>query len=131
MTLAELAQDELDVLQDHATAQIAALSDKAEDPGVDVVLLFLAMRGGGACGRWWGSPRWPAIVDAFVALLNDPGDPWWQDHRTYPAHRPGEAADLGLLRYLLLTRPYQLSYEAAEFCIDNGIGFVHIDMLAR
>jgi hypothetical protein len=31
------------------------------------------------------------------------------------------------LRYLLLAWPYRLSYEAADFCIDNGIGFVRLD----
>jgi hypothetical protein len=127
MTLGELAQDELAVLQDYATTQVAALIDKAEAPGVDVVLLFLAMRGGGSCARWWGSPRWPAIVDQFIALLTDPANDWWQHHRKFPQQRPAEAADLDRLRYLLLARPHRLSYEAADFCIDNGIGFVQLD----
>ena len=127
MTLGELAQGELGELQDHATTQIGALVAKAEDPGVDVVLLFLAMRGGGACGRWWGSPRWPAIVDAFIARLHNPADDWWQHHRRFPQQRPAEAADLDRLRHLLLARPHRLSYEAADFCLDAGIGFIHLD----
>lgn len=127
MTLAELAQDELPVLQDHATTQIDALAAKAEQPGVDVVLLFLAMRGAGSCSRWWGAPHWPAVVDTFIALLTDPTNDWWQHHRRFPTLRPAEAEDLDRLRYLLLARPYRLSYEAADFCIDNGIGFVHLE----
>ncbi len=125
--LGQLAGDELAELQEHASAQIGALLDKAEAVGVDVVLLFLAMRGAGACGRWWGSPRWPSIVDAFLTLLTNPAHDWWQHHRTFPRQRPAEAADLDRLRYLPLARPYRLSYEAAEFCIGNGIGFVQLD----
>ena len=127
MLLGQLAGDELGELQEHASVQIGALIDKAETVGVDVVLLFLTMRGAGACSRWWGSPRWPSIVDAFLALLTDPAHAWWQDHRAFPQQRPAEAADLDRLRHLLLARPYRLSYEAAEFCVGNGIGFIQLD----
>jgi hypothetical protein len=130
LTLAQLAQDELAVLQHHATTQVGALIEKAEEPGVDVVLLYLAARGAGACSRWWGSPHWPAQVDRFVDLLNDAAHNWWQ-HREFPAQRPLEVADLARLRYLLLSRPYQLSHEAAHFCIHNGIGYVSFDRPSR
>jgi hypothetical protein len=128
MALSELAQGELNVLQEHASTQIGALAAKAGELGVDVVLMFLAIRGRLACDRWWGSPKWPAIVDKFIALLRDPTDGWWHvGHRPFPTAWPAETADLDHLRHLLLSRPYLLSYEAADFCVDNALGFVQVD----
>ncbi len=124
-TVGEVGGDEVDELYEHAAVQLESLLEQADRHGAAVVLMWLALRARLSCAGWWGSPRWPLIVDAFLARLADPDDEWWA--RNGQSELPAEVADGDRLRYLLLTSPDQLSSGTLRFCIRAGLGFIRAD----
>jgi hypothetical protein len=127
MTLAEVAGEDLDELTGHAEAQVAALLDKASDHGTGVVLAFLALKGLLGCAEWFGSWRWPLRVDAFVAVLQDPHDPWW--HKIPSCQNPTTevaALDINEVRSRLLAGPEDWDTDLLRFCLRHGIGYLPI-----
>lgn len=125
-TLREIGGDELDVLTQHADVQLDALLDQAERRGVATVILWLAARGSAGCAGWWGSPRWPRIVEAFLARLADRNNDYWE--RWGWVDPPAEAQDVDRFRHLLLSAPDELEPATLQFCIDQaGIGFIRLD----
>lgn len=125
-TLADAGGDTVDDLAQHAELQLESLLDQAERHGVAVVILWLAARGHGACRNWWGSPRWPRIVDALLARLDDRSDEHWQ--RRGWVDPPAEVQNTARFRHLLLSAPDELETATLQFCIDRaGIGFIRLD----
>jgi hypothetical protein len=125
-TLGEIGGNKVAELYDHAEVQLGALLVQADQHGVAIVLMWLALRARLSCSGWWGSPRWPLIVDAFLARLDNPEDDWWV--RYSRPELPPDVADTAQFRHRLLTAPDQLSTETLRFCIDRaGIGFVRVE----
>ena len=129
-TLAEVAGEDLAELTGHAEAQVAALLDKASDHGAGVVLAFLALKGLLGCVEWFGSWRWPLKVDAFVAALQDPDDPWWHKIPSceYPAAEVA-GLDLNEVRSRLLAGPDEWDTDLLRFCLRHGFGYLPIPAL--
>lgn len=127
MTLAEVAGEDLAELTGHAEAQVGALLDKASDQGAGVVLAFLALRGLIGRAEWFGSWQWPLKVDAFVAVLQDPYDPWWHKIPScqYPATEVA-ALDINEVRSRLLVGPEEWDTDLLRFCLRQGIGYLPI-----
>jgi hypothetical protein len=127
MTLAEVAGEDLEELTGHAEAQVGALLDKANDQGAGVVLAFLALKGLIGCAKWFGSWQWPLKVDAFVAVLQDPDDPWWHKIPScqYPATEVA-ALDINEVRSRLLAGPQEWDTDLLRFCLRQGIGYLPI-----
>jgi hypothetical protein len=126
LTLAELGGDQVSELYDHAELQLSSMHAQAEQHGVAVVLMFLALRGRRTADGWWGSPRWPLIVDAFLARLADPTDEYWVRWGPCP-EQPQEIADSVRFRHMLLSAPDQLKTETLDFCIARaGLGFIRV-----
>jgi hypothetical protein len=98
---------------------------QASDQGTGVVLAFLALKGLLGCAEWFGSRRWPLKVDAFVTVLQDPADPWWNriPSRQYPATEVA-ALDINELRSRLLTGPEAWDTNLLRFCLRQGIGYL-------
>jgi hypothetical protein len=112
-------------LYGRAATQLGALLEQAEARGA-VVLMWLAARRRLSCTDWWGSPRWPRIVDAFLARLANPNDGFWT-RSGWPELGP-EMADEARLRHLLLSARDKLAAEALEFCIVRAsLGFIRLD----
>lgn len=127
VTLGELGAGQIQDLYDHAETQCGALIGQAEEHGVAVVLMWLGLRGRLSCGDWWGSPRWPAIVDRFLVRLDDAEDPFWT-LRGHPGNPPVPPADTLWLRRMLLGAPDSVDTEIIDFCLhDAGLGFVRLD----
>jgi hypothetical protein len=126
-SLAEVAGEDLEELTGHAEAQVGELLAKASEQGGGVVLAFLALKGMLGCADWFGSWRWPLKVDAFVAVLQDPDDPWWHNipSRQYPATEMAEL-DIGQVRSRLLAGPQQWDTHLLRFCQRQGIGYLPI-----
>jgi hypothetical protein len=127
MTLAEVAGQDLEELTGHAEAPVGALLDKASDQGAGVVLAFLALKGLLGCAEWFGSWQWPLKVDAFVAVLQDPDDPWWHKIPScqYPATEVA-ALDINEVRSRLLAGPQEWDTDLLRFCLRQGIGYLPI-----
>jgi hypothetical protein len=122
--LAEIAGEELEDLQNHAYVQLDGLEAAANVRGLDTVLLFLASRGDGACGTWWGGRWWPWIVDRWLRLLDDPTDEFWRGGR-HPGNPPATGEDRAWLRRTLLSAPETLTDDVAGWCVGRAmLGFV-------
>ena len=86
-----------------------------------------AAHGGMACSHWWGHPRWPTQVERFMKALGDPDDDHWGPGSKYRAELPAEpvdVADRARLRHLLLSQPWSMSTDAAQWLVDAGIRYV-------
>jgi hypothetical protein len=127
MALAAVAGDDLGELTGQAEVQVGALLAKASEEGAGVVLAFLALKGLLCCSEWFGSWRWPLKVDAFVAVLQDPDDPWWHNIPScqYPATEVAEL-DLDQVRLRLLAGPGEWDTGLLHFCLRQGIGYVPV-----
>lgn len=79
LTLGELGGDEWEEFEGHADRQLGALLEVAEQRGAHVVAMWLGLRGSRVVGHWWGTPKWPFVVDKFLDRIDDPGDRWWQN----------------------------------------------------
>jgi hypothetical protein len=123
-TLAQLAGDGLAGYKDDAGACLSTFAVQAEERGARFGFARTAVHGGLACPHWWGHPRWPAQVDQFMKALANPADDHWGPGGKYRAELPAEPADVAdraRLRRLLLSRPWELSTDAAEWLVDAGI----------
>lgn len=100
---------------------------QAEEYGLHRVTLALACEAGtGLCRRWWLGPDWPAIVEEFVARLDDPRR--WEDQTmidwTSRLERPVDLPGHCTLRALLLNGPDLLTAEWADYCLRAGLGAI-------
>ncbi len=126
VTLAQLAGDGLAAYRDDADACLSTFAVMAEERGPRFGFARVAAHGGLACAHWWGHPRWPAQVDQFVKTLDNPADDRWGPGGKYRARLPAEppdVADRARLRRLLLSRPWELSTDAAQWLTDLGIRY--------
>ncbi|UYM06077.1 hypothetical protein [Solicola gregarius] len=123
--MGELGGEELELLQDHAGGQLNALLDVAETDDPHLVVMWLGLRGVSAVPYWWGTPKWPFVVDEFFRRLDKPDHPHWLAG-THPGPPPESAGDRETFRDLLLFSPDALPTEVVQFCIhDGGMGFIH------
>lgn len=124
-TLADIGGDEVGELYEHASTQLGALLEQVDKHGIAVVLMWLAAKGRLACADWWGSPRWPLIVDAFLTRLSNRDDQWWTDYGWEDP--PAEVADTERFRHLLLSAPDALETETLRYCINRaGLRFIRV-----
>jgi len=85
-----------------------------------------AAHGGLACSHWWGHPHWPTQVERFMKVLGSPADDHSGPGGEYRAGLPDEPADIAdraRLRRLLLSRPWELSTDAAQWLVQAGIRY--------
>ena len=129
VTLAGLAGDELAEYRDDADACLSKFAVQAEERGARFGFIRTAAHGGLACSHWWGHPHWPAQVDQFVKVLDDPADDHWGTGSEYRANlsaEPADVADRARLRRLLLSRPWELSADAAQWLVSAGIRYPRV-----
>jgi hypothetical protein len=127
VTLAQLAGDDLGQYKDDADAGLSTFAVQAEERGARFGLARVAAHGGLACSHWWGHPRWAARVDQFMKVLGNPADDHWGPGSEYRAGLPAEPADVAdraRLRRLLLSRPWELSTDAAQWVADADIRYI-------
>jgi hypothetical protein len=125
MTLAQLAGDGLRDYEDDAEECLGIFAAQAEHRGARFGFARTAAHGALACSRWWGHPRWPTLVEAFMTALDDPADDHWGtggELRTGLPAEPAAVADRKGLRRLLLSHPWELSTESAQWLVRAGIG---------
>jgi hypothetical protein len=70
-----------------------------------------------------------AQVDQFMKVIGNPGDDHWGPGGEYRARLPAEPADIAArdrLRRLLLSRPWELSTDAAQWLVHAGIRYVRV-----
>jgi hypothetical protein len=123
-TLAQLAGDSLPEYENDADECLTSFGAQAENHGVRFGFVRTAAHGGLACSHWWGHPYWPAQVDWFMKALDNPADAHWGEDAKFRAELPAEPADVAdhaRLRRLLLSRPWELSTDAAQWLVRAGI----------
>lgn len=127
ITLGDLGGEEFDELQEHAALQLSALVSMAERHGSHTVVMWLGLRGlTTATSHWWGTPKWPFIVDEFFRRLDDPEHERWRSTGP-PGPPPPPAHDRLWFRKHLLTTPEDLPTAVVEYCIhDAAIGFIRL-----
>lgn len=118
--LAESAESTIEEYGEDADQALGGFLDMAYERGPAFAFLRTAAHGAAACPHWWNHPRWPAHVDAFIAELRDPGN----EHLGRLSQRPSAIGDLDALRSVLLTRPWDLDSESAQWIIDAGLRYV-------
>ena len=129
VTLAQLAGDDLPEYEADANDILSTFGAQAEDYGVRFGFKRTAAHGGLACSHWWGHPHWPSRVDRFMKALDNPADDHWGragEHRAVLSAEPPDAGDHTRLRRLLLSRPWDLSTDAAQWLVRAGIRYVTI-----
>lgn len=129
VTLAQLAGDDLPGYQDDADGALSAFGAQAEDRGVRLGFARTAAHGALACSHWWGHPYWAIRVDRFMKALDNPADDHWGaggEHRTRLSAEPPDVADRTRLRRLLLSRPWDLSTDTAQWLIRAGIRYATV-----
>lgn len=123
-SLEELGGGELDELHDHARGCLGSLLDKAQRDGAHAVLKRLSAYGLIFVPTWWGTPRWPYIVDELFIRLTDPDHEHWTSS-PHPGEPPTTSGSLSALRSMLLIAPDELSNEVIAYCI-HGAGLSRI-----
>lgn len=126
-TLAQLAGDGLTEYEDDADECLSAFGAQVEERGARFGFARAAAHGGLACSHWWGHPHWPAQVERFMKALDDPADDHWGPGGGYRAELSAESAEVAdrtRLRRLLLSRPWELSTDAAQWLVCAGIRYV-------
>jgi hypothetical protein len=126
VTLAQVAGD-LGEYEQHALDQLTNFLLQAEDHGVRFGLARAAVHGGLACTHWWGHPRWPVTVGRFMQVIDDPADEFWTRIEGYRERLPPEPAlmaDRASFHRTMLSRPWELDTESADWAILAGIGFL-------
>jgi hypothetical protein len=73
--------------------------------------------------------RWPAQVDQFITALGDPADdhsgPTGENRARLPAEL-ADVADRTRLRRLLLSWPWELSTDGAQWLASAGIRYTSV-----
>jgi hypothetical protein len=117
-TIAELAPDgrQLLLLEEHASGLASLWGRRFRECGVREVLSVLACCAARWCWRWWLSPTWPAVVDAFLGQVSTA-----VHGLTTPEEMRGEHG-LKRLVEVLLAGPDRLSPEAASWVVRAGLG---------
>lgn len=128
-TLADLARTEadLDEYVEHADQSLRGFVTQMEGKGVRFGLLRTACHGALACQQWWGHPSWPARVDQFIAMLDNPEDTNWgpdAEYRERLLPEPPGLQDRSALSATLLKAPWELDSATAEWITDAGIGYL-------
>lgn len=129
VTLAQLAGDDLPEYEAEADDILSAFGTQAEDYGVRFGFARTAAHGGLACSHWWGHPHWPIRVDRFMQALDNPADDHWGSGCEHRAGLPAEPPDVGdrtRLRRLLLSSPWDLSTDAAQWLVLAGIRYATV-----
>lgn len=129
VTLAQLASGSLAEYEDDADQRLGAFGAQAEERGVRFGFARTAAHGGLACPHWWGHPHWPAQVERFMKALDSPADEHWGLDGKFRADlgaEPAGIADRARLRRLLLSRPWELSTDTAQWLVQAGIRYVGI-----
>jgi hypothetical protein len=129
MTLVQLAGDDLPEYEADAYDSLRAFGEQAEDYGVRFGFVRTAVHGALACSHWWGHPHWAVQVDRFMRALDDPADEHWGvggEHRIRLSAEPLEVGDRARLRRLLLSRPWDLSTDTAQWLVRAGIRYVTV-----
>jgi hypothetical protein len=125
-TLAQVAGSDLPEYEQDAQEALSAFAEQAEQTGARFGMARTAAHGALACSRWWGHSHWPALAGRFMIALDDPADAHWGadgEFRTRLPAEPAEVADRRRLRRLLLSRPWELSTDMAQWLIRAGIGY--------
>ena len=126
VTLAQLQAGGLPEYEEDADEALSLFAEQAEDRGTRFGMARAAAHGALACSRWWGHPRWPSLVDRFMSAIDNPADAHWGTggkFRTGLPAEPPDAADRKRLRLLLLSRPWELNTDTAQWLIRAGIGY--------
>ena len=126
VTLAQLAGDGLPEYEADADDSLSAFGAQAEDHGVRFGFVRTAAHGALACSHWWGHPHWPIRVERFMKALDNPADGHWGsggEHRAGLSAEPPDVGDRTRLRRLLLSRPWDLSTDAAQWLVRAGIRY--------
>ncbi|MEV8397249.1 hypothetical protein [Streptomyces niveus] len=131
ITLGELARtaEDLREYEDHADLRLGGFAGQMEERGVRFGLLRTACHGALACSRWWKHPAWPALVERYVSVLDNPTDPHWGpggEWRTRLGAEPHSVQDRAGLRATLLKGPWRLDSSAATWVTDSGIGYTRL-----
>jgi hypothetical protein len=129
ITLGELARTaaDLEEYEDHADRSLGGFAGQMEDRGVRFGLLRTACHGALACSSWWRHPAWPALVERYVSVLDNPTDPHWGsdgEWRTKLGAEPHSMRDRAALRATLLKAPWKLDDSAAEWITNSGLRYV-------
>lgn len=127
VTLASLAAGGLPQYEDDASRSLGVFAFQAEHRGARYGFARAAAHGALACNRWWGHPRWPGLVARFMTALADPEDAHWGTNGEFLPSldpEPGEVADRRGLRRVLLSRPWELSSDTAQWLVSAGIGYM-------
>lgn len=96
----------------------------ADEHGAHRVLMWLGLRGVLSVSTWWGTPKWPFIVDEFFKRLDDPEHDHWRISG-HPGPPPASTVDRAAFRGMLLSAPDELHSDAASYCIDRaGLGYI-------
>jgi hypothetical protein len=130
VTFAQLAGDGLPEYEGDADQRLSEFGAQAEEYGVRFGFVRTAAHGGLACSHWWGHPHWPARVGRFMTALANPADDHWGaegQFRLAVSREPPDVADREFLHRLLLSRPWDLSADAAQWLIRAGIRYVKVD----
>lgn len=128
ITLGELGGDEYDELLQHAEDQLGALLLMADKRGAHVVIMWLGLRGHLSVSHWWGTPKWPFIVDEMFRRLDDPDHDHW-GVGGHPGPPPLPADDRAWFREMLLSAPDELPTEVVDYCIHKAaIGLIRPDL---
>ena len=79
---------------------------------------------------WFGTPSWSRRVERFCEAVDDQGHSQWNVFREKPwfdewfTGRTASITDTAELRWILIAGPDLLPEDAAEWCVEAGIGFV-------
>lgn len=125
-TLKGLAGDQIGEYEECADIALSAVLTSVERDGSVFALKRAAAHGAGACGHWWGHPKWPGLVEVFLTALDDPAHPHWGDEGQLHARlrsEPETVGDRARLRDLLLTKPWLLDADASAWLVHAGLRF--------
>lgn len=124
VSVEELGGGELDELRDHAGDYLGNLLDKAQTLGAHTVVRLLSAYGLIFVPTWWGTPRWPYLVDELFTRLENPAHEHWTSS-PHPGEPPTTSGSPSEFRRMLLTAPDELPDEVIAYCI-HGAGLSYI-----
>jgi len=128
-TIADLAGNDLAAYKNGADRALNLFVGDIDSLGTRAGFQRMAVHGALACQRWWGHPSWPGRVSRFLSVIDDPADRHWGDGGDFRTGLPPEppiVADRGLLRKMLLRRPWDLDSGAAAWIVRAGIGYIDV-----